>query len=493
MKRYKKYFRNWYVIFFVGIIVFTIALRFYDFQHRWGLAYDQAHDALLAHYAVTEHRLPLLGPFSSAGPFQTGGEWYWIVMIGTAIAPYFLITPWLFIASLYVLFVYCLILVAKEIGGKGYAVLTGLFASLSTAQIAQGTHLTNQSPMALISLLSIWCAVLYVKRQKVIYLFLLGFCVGIASSIHLSGGALLTLIVSLLLLYKKIHYKTVGIVFIGVCIPWIPVLIADFQNHFMNTSNMIYYALHGKDAIPLEALGRRWLTYLGVFWPQQWAFIIGGSPIIGYIIFVSFLSFIFFRRMIKREMLMLLLSIISMIILLRYTHTPLFESYLVFMHPFILLVTAWVAFILFKKNNLLGLVFILIILGGTIYKDYLAFKGFENSSTYLPEKSVTALKGKYKNKKFAVYTKNENWKDKNYLLSFYLTKENLLDKNGLKISIVMNTETNQYGDDVIWGTSGGYQLVSITGSSSSQLKKLGWGTVTGEAIYKDTEEWFNKK
>ena len=62
------------------IVGIAFVLRFYNYNNRWGLAYDQAHDALVARYALEAGKIPLVGPFSSAGAFQTGGEWYWIIM-----------------------------------------------------------------------------------------------------------------------------------------------------------------------------------------------------------------------------------------------------------------------------------------------------------------------------------------------------------------------------------------------------------------------------
>src|SRR5260221_5008170 len=78
----------------VIIIAITLLLRFYLYPVRWGLAYDQAHDAIVARYALAHGKIPLLGPFSSAGPFQTGGEWYWFIMLGIGLFPFWIQGPW---------------------------------------------------------------------------------------------------------------------------------------------------------------------------------------------------------------------------------------------------------------------------------------------------------------------------------------------------------------------------------------------------------------
>src|SRR6185503_15933229 len=98
--------KNFFVIGVFAVILLATVLRFYNYDLRWQLAYDQAHDALIARYAVAQMQLPLLGPFSSAGAFQTGGEWYWIVMLGTILFPFTVNGPWIFMTFLYVLFVF---------------------------------------------------------------------------------------------------------------------------------------------------------------------------------------------------------------------------------------------------------------------------------------------------------------------------------------------------------------------------------------------------
>jgi hypothetical protein len=83
----------------------------------WGFAYDQAHDSLVALHALAEHKISLVGPFSSAGAFQTGGQWYWIVMAGIFLFPFMFIGPWIFMVLWSVVFVIIIMGVAYEING----------------------------------------------------------------------------------------------------------------------------------------------------------------------------------------------------------------------------------------------------------------------------------------------------------------------------------------------------------------------------------------
>ena len=59
--------RNWFEASVFLIIAIACFLRFYNYDNRWGLAYDQAYGAIVGKYALTEGKIPLVGPFSSAG------------------------------------------------------------------------------------------------------------------------------------------------------------------------------------------------------------------------------------------------------------------------------------------------------------------------------------------------------------------------------------------------------------------------------------------
>lgn len=65
--------RNTVLIFSVCIVLLSFFLRFYRYSDRWGLAYDQIHDVMIARHAIESIQIPLLGPFSSAGPFRKTG------------------------------------------------------------------------------------------------------------------------------------------------------------------------------------------------------------------------------------------------------------------------------------------------------------------------------------------------------------------------------------------------------------------------------------
>ncbi len=490
----RKFFtRHWFLICLLCITILASFLRIYNYQNRWGLAYDQAHDALVARYAIEARKIPLVGPFSSAGAFQTGGEWYWIVMLGTFLFPSAVITPWVFLTVLYVLFVILIVFVGAEFYGKKFGLLVGLLAAVSTAQIAQSTNLTNQSPLALISLFAIWSMVKFVKTREARYLFLLGFNVSFAPTVHMQGILLVSLLVITILFSGIPTFRGFFLLFLGVSIPLVPLLFFDLKSDFINIRNMWSYYFHDQFKISYEMLGRRWLTYAGVFLPTAWGHIIGGNSIAGYLL-VGLLWFFtvhdFLKKRIKKDWTIIIASAICMIVIMRYTRTPLFDSYLVVLHPFMLLLSGWAVYKLIRKKMILGLFFLLLIAGGSIKKDIAEILHAENYSAISTTSSLDRLLKKYPQQKFAVYSYQYNWADKNLTLSLFLDAKNLIDDHGRRIGFVVASQSGEFAYPIIMGEKKGYQLLDLQSSSSAQLAKAQWVLVNARQVYEATQEWY---
>lgn len=494
--------KNWFTVSVVVIMTLAFILRFYDYQNRFGLAYDQAHDAVIARYAIEKKLIPLVGPFSSAGPFQTGGEWYWFIMLGSLLIPTLLASPWIFLTLTYVLFVFLIIKIGKKIIDTTYGLIVGLFAAVSTAQIAQSTNLTNQGPEAIVALAAVWAAVSYIKKKTPLYLFLLGFFVSLGISIHLQAVALGTLIL-LTILFTLHHEKGAGLrgipswrsvvaLLAGLFIPLIPILIFDVQNDFINSRNMLQYFLHDQYKIPLEALGRRWLTYAGVLWPAAWGHIIGGSTILGYIISAGTLVAVFLllaKRKISKNILFLATSFFVMVVILRYIRTPLYDSYLTFLHPFVLLLSGWVVYLIYRKSKILGLLVLLIILGGSLYKDYFEITYRGDITRKIVKIWQRQLYKSYPGQKFSVYDYRYKYVDKSVPFVLYLYQEGKVSNNGVKIGLVIQTAKENFSNKVVAGSKDGYEFIALGSSSSASLEKLNWVNVNPSYIYNSTENW----
>jgi hypothetical protein len=161
------------LILYASIILLALLLRFVRYDQRWGLAYDQARDAIIGREVLTGKSIPLIGPFSSAGNFTTGPVWYWFVIAATAVFPFAVITPWVVMTLTYILMVYVLIRIGRAIGGNTLGVILGLFAAVSPAEISQGFNLTNPSLVAVCTTIAVLAGIEYLGNGKTLMLAVL--------------------------------------------------------------------------------------------------------------------------------------------------------------------------------------------------------------------------------------------------------------------------------------------------------------------------------
>lgn len=478
-----------------GILFFSALLRFYDFAHRWTLASDQAGFAIIARYALATGQLPLLGPFSSAGPFQTGGEWYWMIMIGKALFYPSIVSPWVFMTLLSIVFVAVMMFVGTKLINKPFGLLVGLLTAVSTGQIIQSVNLTNQTPLMLFSAAALYCSVKYTREKKPLYLFFLGLSVGLASSVHLQGVALGMIILITLIINRVMHPVSYGYILLGGFIPWIPVLAVDSQNNYYTVQNMVHYYFFNSDRIPFEALGRRWITFAGVFVPSAWAYTVGGLSVIGYLFIL--LSGMFFtvsilKKQLKKEWLIIFFSLLGMIFLLRYTRTPIFESYFVFIHPFILLISAWCIFKMYYYNKAISVFFCTVVITLSLYRDY---KEARIQADYYTDQIIRTkeyLKSRYPGEKFSLYDFQYKTTSFTLPLTLYMFEEDLLTTDGRRIGIIGYENRKSHVLPPQPENVGGV-ITDLSASTGAQLKYHGWVSTDPKYMYDSVQNWYREK
>ena len=485
-----------FLLCIVILLVLGTFLRFVNYSERWGLAYDQAYDAIVARYAYDNNKLPLLGRFSSGGPFQTGGEWYWLIMIGIAMYPDSIISPWVFITSLYVLFIFLIISFGKELVDKKFALILGTLTVFSTAQITQSTNLANQSPEAFFSLLSLWFSIRFLRSRNLKNLFLSALFVGICSSIHLQGAPLVILLAVTIIISKKINIHTLAVCILGVLIPWIPVLYVDIQNNFFNTKNLVQYYLHDQYKISLDVLGRRWLTYLGVFWIKSWSFITGGLfPFMYIFLPIGFIHLLqkIVKKKVSKEWATIIITFILLVSTLRYVRAPLFESYLVFLHPFVILLTAAFIYSIYKINFPIALTVLLVFIIGGIHSSYFDINKSTNKTIKQVTKLQNGLINSRVNEKYAVYDYKYSNSSISLPVVLSLYTDNLIDDTGLRIGLIDSSRQSSMTYPVIVDDVDGISIIKLNEKKHSDLLKEGWVFTNPSYVYKETQEWYKNE
>ena len=483
--------KNTFLIVLFSITLLGCILRFWNYSERFGLAYDQAHDAIVAREALKEGKIPLVGPFSSAGPFQTSGTWYWLLMVPTVICRYSVVSPWIFLTALYGLLIIGMGMLGKRMENGFFGLLLAGLTALSTAQIAQSVNLTNQTPIPIFSFLTIVCAIWYMKKKTLLSAFGMGFFAGFGASIHLQGMSLGIPVLMAFILGGKTKIRFLLIALFGALLPMLPIVLWDTSNEFVNIKNMIYYYRFDQFNISLDVLGRRWLTYLSEFWPKEWAHIIGGLPQIAILIAVLAVGF-FVLQIIRKKMntswLFIFLSFGFMTVLVRYTRVPIYSSFITFTHPFVILITAWVLYRVYCIKRHLGIALIFVVFVFTMMKTgNEVFSEHINLTARASKEVRSMLTQMYPGETFAFYDWKYEEAPRSVPIVLYMDEKNLLSDEGRAIGFTRRRTQDGLLAPIISTASG--TIADLSASSSARLVEEQWIRINPSSIYAWTEEW----
>lgn len=348
-----------HILILLGLFIVALFFRTYHYIDRVYVYADNALFVQAAYYANQHFKLPQIGPFAQA-PFFTGPWWLWIIQL-MFFVPLGILTPWYFMTFFSLISIYLMYLNGREIGGNKLGLVTAVLTTISTAQIDNWFMTWNASADPFLGMLAILFFIKYIKNQRPLFIFLLGFSISLAFSIHFQTFLLSPLIL-VALLSRRPKLKNIVALALGVFIPLIPFLYFDVRFHWFETRRILDYVLIGQHRIYVP---NRWLTYAGVFWPTTWSWIIGGAHWVGYMIvaavsLVSFVKFFDFRKHIFYFV--IAISFVLSVIAFRYYKGERLYYYTNFAHGFVLLLTAWTMYHLYKWQKLLGVLFSFIVI-----------------------------------------------------------------------------------------------------------------------------------
>lgn len=482
-----------YKMWLFVVIILAVFLRFYNFENRWGIAHDQARDAMVVRHALESGILPAIGPFSASGPFVFGPHWYWIFIGVTALYPPSVITPWVFQGILYIIIVFLMFLLGKKMGGSKFGILAAFFTAISTAQIAQSTNLSYSSFISFTSVSTLYLVIQFIQKGKSFYLFLIGFMISLSVNIHFQAVGMLFLI-PIIFLLKKIRLRHIPIFLVGFFIPLIPLIIFDLNFNFFESKGLFEYLFSGKNNIHLP---KRWLTYIFETWPLLWSRVLGGNIILGYLIGITLMIFTitsFIKRELTKPLIVLLSFFVINFAVLRYFKGSIYDAFIVFLHPVIILLTTWLSLKIVHWNKLLGYFFISLLVVGSLIQDYKEIKFATNTTAGTATKWRNILTEKYPNSKFAIYDYEEKYTSQSFPLALFLQTKKKTDDNGIKIGVSIATPGASLGGikyEVI--NDDGLQLLYLDHFDNKTLDDGGWKLVTPSALYNRIENWYKRK
>lgn len=342
---------NWW---WITILATTVFWRFWDFGNRWVLNQDQARDAVIGLYSIRNRTLLEIGPPSSAGPFNFGPAYYWLIVLGESIIPV-VNGGFIFFGILLIVNVLVLAKIGETLYGKKGLIVFGLIASFAFGQVILSGEMLNTQAVSLAVTLAFWAGLKLIKSEKIIWMVLTGFFVGLSINFHFQAlGALSWLlalvIVNKLKLIKRVEWAAgMGV---GLIMAFVPLIIFDIKRNGVWIKSVVEYYTVGVNKFYVPV---RWLTEIRDFWPQLFGDVVVGEKYFGYFL-IALGAFIVIKKYknIDRFWWVVMASFLVEILLMRNYKGVRSREYLIAFHSIIILLCSWVTIELFKLNKFIG-------------------------------------------------------------------------------------------------------------------------------------------
>jgi len=245
MSKFKTFVaQNWLLI---SILFLATFLRFYDYQNRWVLNQDQARDVTMALFAIRNRKIPLVGSPSSAGPFNFGALYDWLVILITFLLP-FTSGPWVAFTLISIVCVFIFYKIGNNLVDKKLGLIMALLSAISPSLILNSTDMLNTVAVFFAVCLNFYILSLYIRKPKNNYLLFLGFTVGLANNFHFQSLGFGSILIALLIVnfknIKQLFYHIL-IIGIGYLVSFLPNIIFDLLNNFVWIKSVLSYYLGG--------------------------------------------------------------------------------------------------------------------------------------------------------------------------------------------------------------------------------------------------------
>lgn len=416
----------------LAVLILAALVRFWGYDHRFLLGSDSARDALVAREMLSQHKLPLIGSFSSAGPFTFGPWWYWFVAAGTALWPKAVITPWIATTMATVVAVYFLFLAGKLLGGFKTGIFAAILGALSPASLAFAANLTQHTMAGVFSAIAIWAYLQTLVKGDRTSFFILGSAVGMAINMHYQALGLLPLL-TVVLWVRPFSLKKIVFLLLGFVLTFIPLLAFDIQNNWLNLRGLSNFYTTRQYAF---AASGRWITYLVQFWPTFWAKVIGGGQTSGLVLIGAstfMLAWALVKKQLSRSAIAFLTTFALSAIMLRYFRGDRLDSYLLFLHPFVILTSALALGVAAKINRWIAIVGLIIVIwaGWPQVRQQINVQ----SRAAVVKQMTEAVNKKFPSRKITLYDGYLDGLDYSLPLALFLSVEGKISDSGTPVGL----------------------------------------------------------
>lgn len=502
LKSLQRFFTMKYIHYYIlGVIILIAAfLRFYDMPFRYGLSDETVREAVVGIEGARQKQAPLTGGFSSAGPFTWGPWFYYQMIIVSLLFPYNY-APWIYLTITTIICVVLLYKIGDMLKGSTFGLVLAFLGTISPSLIMAGTHLTFPNLTNVFGLLGFFIFIKLIKENiSYWWSFWFGLVLGIALNIHYQMLGLMILpIILFFYKYKRPMYFIYAV--LGIVITFIPLLLFELTNHWHNLRHILNYYLYGKERIYVP---NRWLFYVRDFWPMFWGHVIGIPNILG-AFFIVISNGVIIWQILKRKisvpLFLIFIAFLYNFILLRYYWGERSFGYLMYLRPFVFILTGYTiiffhGIIIKKFSQKIGTTFLIIILAGITANIFPQMMTVLQRDPFTLEMYhyVNILESFYPNKNFIIYKcVNPKAIVKTHIVSsvvFLLDMRKKIDSQGVKIAV--NDTNCRYPDSGtvdIPDTS----LTDISKASNEAISKAYWKPYVFKDIYEPTARWWFKE
>ncbi len=189
----------------------------------------------------------------------------------------------------------------------------------------------------------------------------------------------------------------------------------------------------------------------------------------------------------------MLSGLAAAVVIVRYTRTPLFDSYLVFLHPFVIILTAWVLYEPIQYGRNIRICIAIIIISLSIVRSVNEIQSSSNQLQYEIADWKRFLKTRYPQDNFSIYDFEMKTRGESISLSIFLDVDNMIDMKGRKIEVMFATMSAQLSkNNVVFGQMHTIQLVDLEEFTYEELVENSWYPVNPKNIYESTEDWYQR-
>lgn len=443
------------------VLFLSFFARYYRFDNRFVLNQDQTRDTIMVMYAIDHHQALLLGSAASAGPFNFGPTYHWLIGLSKLILP-LSTAPWLLFTFIACLTPLIFFLITKKLLG----LILAIIACLSSLTIQNAPDMLNTILVFYLTSLAFLFLSHYTQKPSTRNLFLVSFFISLATTPHFQSLGLFSITLIFLLSNIKKPKKIIAII-TGSLLPYLPNLIFDLSHNFAWTKSVFDYYISGQSRYYYPV---RWLTDIFVFWPQLWGQTIGLLPQLGYaLIILFFIALILGRQTILKQkfFLIILSSFLFQIILIRYYKGPRSIEYFFTFIAYFIYFTGWSLHQIITKSKLIGYTLLLSLSVLLLFQDYqLITTQTSQAQQILSIKQE--LETKTGQNQFAFYTESGN--NMINLPLFYL----LYDQNQIQDDAYKIGTCNQFCPpaEKILVSSAPYTIYDLTNQDLNQYQHL---------------------